>query len=94
VIDDGAWPSNRVDLGSGWTLLLFTDGIFEGRTGRGSERLGADGLMAMFARLMPKASKLGLVADQLVREVEAANGEALRDDVALFLLSNAPHWSE
>jgi serine phosphatase RsbU (regulator of sigma subunit) len=94
VVSDGSWKSNHVDLGSGWTLLLFTDGIIEGRTGRGRERLGADGLMAMFARLMPDASKLGLVADQLVREVEAANGEALRDDVALFLLSNAQHWSE
>jgi hypothetical protein len=26
--------------------------------------------------------------------VEAANGEPLRDDVALFLLSNAQRWSE
>jgi serine phosphatase RsbU (regulator of sigma subunit) len=94
VVADGSWKSNHVDLGSGWTLVLFTDGIIEGRTGQGSERLGAEGLMAMFARLMPGASKLGLVADQLVHEVEAANGEPLHDDVALFLLSNAQHWSE
>jgi serine phosphatase RsbU (regulator of sigma subunit) len=94
VVADGSWKSNHVDLGSGWTLVLFTDGIIEGRTGQGSERLGAEGLMAMFVRLMPGASKLGLVADQLVHEVEAANGEPLHDDVALFLLSNAQHWSE
>jgi serine phosphatase RsbU (regulator of sigma subunit) len=94
VIGDGSWESNHLDLGSGWTLVLFTDGIIEGRTGRGDERLGPDGLTSMFARLMGDASKLGLVAEQLVREVEAANGEALSDDVALFLLSNAQHWSE
>ena len=93
VVDGGRVSSNDVDLEPRWTLLLFTDGIVEARTGRGSERLGATGLTDKLARLMPEASKLEAMADQLVREVKAANGEPLCDHVALFL-SNAQHWSE
>ena len=94
VIANGSWDSNAVDLGSEWTLVLFTDGITEACTGQGRQRLGADGLTALLLRLVPEASKLALVADRLVREVEAINGEPLRDDVALFLLSNDQHWSQ
>src|SRR5215468_12778397 len=38
------WPVSEVDLGESWTLLLYTDGLIEGRVGTGPERLGSDGL--------------------------------------------------
>jgi serine phosphatase RsbU (regulator of sigma subunit) len=94
VVENGSWESHEIELGSAWTLLLFTDGIIEGRTGPGRERLGDDGLTELLVRLVPDASKLGLVAERLVHEVEGANGEPLGDDIALFLLSNDEHWSE
>src|SRR5262249_30201567 len=34
------WPVSEVDLGDSWTLLLYTDGLIEGRVGTGPERLG------------------------------------------------------
>ncbi len=94
VVDNGSWGSDEIELGSAWTLLLYTDGIIEGCTGPGRDRLGADGLTDLLVRLVPDTSKLGSVADRLVTEVEGANGEPLGDDVALFLLSNDEHWSE
>ncbi len=41
---DGSWPVETVELGRAWTILLYTDGIVEGRIGEGSERLGEEGL--------------------------------------------------
>jgi serine phosphatase RsbU (regulator of sigma subunit) len=45
------WPVNRLQLPEDHGLLLLTDGLFEGHSGRGEERLGEDGLLAL-ARTM------------------------------------------
>ena len=42
VIDDARWEPMRVELPPGWALLLYTDGLVEGR--RGDGRLGEEGL--------------------------------------------------
>src|SRR6202046_3806085 len=39
------WPGPHVRLEGSWSILLYTDGLIEGRIGRGSERLGSEGLM-------------------------------------------------
>ncbi|TLH68419.1 fused response regulator/phosphatase [Mycolicibacterium cosmeticum] len=41
------WPVNRLQLPKNHGLLLLTDGLFEGHSGRGEERLGEDGLLAL-----------------------------------------------
>lgn len=41
------WPTNVLELPEGHGLLLLTDGVFEGHTGRGNERLGEDGLLEL-----------------------------------------------
>ncbi len=41
------WPVNQLQLPEGHGLLLLTDGLFEGHSGRGDERLGEDGLLEM-----------------------------------------------
>jgi len=41
------WPQHEIELPAGHGLLLLTDGLFEGYSGRGSERLGEDGLLAL-----------------------------------------------
>jgi serine phosphatase RsbU (regulator of sigma subunit) len=85
-------PSEReahhLDLGSSrWSLLMYTDGLIEGRTGPGAERLGLDGLCAMLsapeARGMPPAD----LPAWLVGRAEEANGGPLSDDVAMLLLT-------
>jgi serine phosphatase RsbU (regulator of sigma subunit) len=41
------WPQHELDLPVGHGLLLLTDGLFEGYSGTGNERLGEDGLLAL-----------------------------------------------
>lgn len=41
------WPQSELELPVGQGLLLLTDGLFEGYSGTGNERLGEDGLLAL-----------------------------------------------
>ncbi|OBA83188.1 fused response regulator/phosphatase [Mycobacterium sp. 1164966.3] len=41
------WPQHELVLPAGHGLVLLTDGLFEGYSGRGTERLGEDGLLAL-----------------------------------------------
>jgi serine phosphatase RsbU (regulator of sigma subunit) len=41
------WPSHGLELPAGDGLLLLTDGLFEGYSGQGNQRLGEDGLLAL-----------------------------------------------
>ena len=34
------WPSSEVALGDGWSLLMYTDGLVEGRIGEGPGAAG------------------------------------------------------
>lgn len=43
----GDWPSEELELPAGHALLLLTDGLFEGYSGEGMQRLGEDGLLAL-----------------------------------------------
>src|SRR3954453_15036289 len=47
VVDDVRWTAREYALPEHWSLLLYTDGLIEGRTGVGTARLGAEGLIAM-----------------------------------------------
>lgn len=41
------WPLTELELPSGHGLLLLTDGLFEGHSGEGNERLGEEGLLGL-----------------------------------------------
>jgi serine phosphatase RsbU (regulator of sigma subunit) len=84
------WLVQRVQLPHDWAILLYTDGIVEGRIGAGSDRLGEAGLHRLIAdwtgaqpdwRERPD----GLL-DELIAVAERLNGGALSDDVAMLLL--------
>ena len=66
--------------------MLYTDGLIEGRTGEGRERLGQDGMVDMVRRQLAQ----GLRGEELLRaavnEVRDLNGGELTDDVAVLLL--------
>jgi serine phosphatase RsbU (regulator of sigma subunit) len=63
------WPVNELELPHGHGLLLLTDGLFEGHSGRGNERLGEDGLLEL-ARSLAALPGPAFV-DTLIGEVEA-----------------------
>jgi serine phosphatase RsbU (regulator of sigma subunit) len=81
------WPEDCLELPAGGALVLFTDGLFEGRLARaGSARLGEDGLIAL-ARGSAHLPGLTFV-DAMIADVEAAiaAGGGLADDVAVVHL--------
>ncbi|MCF3180851.1 fused response regulator/phosphatase [Streptomyces polychromogenes] len=83
------WPRRQVDLGGTWSLMLYTDGLIEGRIGEGRERLGQDGMVDMINRhLQDGLSGEGLL-EASVTEARRLNGGELTDDVALVLLSRS-----
>ncbi|MEV6212082.1 SpoIIE family protein phosphatase [Kitasatospora sp. NPDC051914] len=90
--DDGlaAWPAQELELHPGWSLLLYTDGLVEGRVGAGSRRLGQDGLIELIADHQAAGQSRGRLVDSALAEVEELNGGALTDDVAVLLLERNP----
>ncbi|MFE9098795.1 PP2C family protein-serine/threonine phosphatase [Streptomyces sp. NPDC007264] len=90
LLTHARWPRTQVELGPSWSLMLYTDGLIEGRVGQGRERLGQDGLVALVRRRLAE----GLNGEELLRttvgEVRDLNGGELTDDVAVVLLDRAP----
>jgi serine phosphatase RsbU (regulator of sigma subunit) len=91
VFDQSSWPGQDVELGDAWSLLLYTDGLIEGRVGPGHERLGEQGLVALVEQQIASTSDWredgqGLLA-RVIAEVEQLNGEPVTDDIAVLLLS-------
>jgi serine phosphatase RsbU (regulator of sigma subunit) len=91
VFDDTSWPARALALPARWGLLLFTDGLIEGRAAVGrTERLGMEGLSTLLAEVRPAGSwaenPSSLVA-ALIEQVLDRNGEAPLDDIAAILLT-------
>jgi serine phosphatase RsbU (regulator of sigma subunit) len=91
-LGDGHWQPTRLDLPTGWALLLHTDGITEGRIGEGSERLGTARLQALISEYIDAHPDWREHPDDLLTELiqraEVLNGGALADDVAMVLLGS------
>ncbi|MGF1430958.1 PP2C family protein-serine/threonine phosphatase [Kitasatospora sp. LaBMicrA B282] len=83
---EAAWPPLHLELQPGWSLLLYTDGLIEGRVGAGSRRLGQDGLINLIGDHQASGLTRGRLVDGALAEVEDLNGGALTDDVAVLLL--------
>ncbi|MFF5183694.1 PP2C family protein-serine/threonine phosphatase [Streptomyces sp. NPDC000345] len=90
LLPGARWPRMQVELGAEWSLMLYTDGLIEGRIGEGRERLGQDGMVEMIRRQLAE----GLSGEELLRaavsEVRELNGGELTDDVAVVLLDRVP----
>jgi len=84
--EDG-WHLETFVLPEAWSLLLYTDGLFEGSyRPNARERFGLDRLVERFARAAPGPLTPALL-DEVLAELEQANGRQLPDDVAILLLS-------
>ncbi len=92
VFAEAKWPPNYVELPDEWTLVVFTDGVIEGRDGQSGGRFEAAGIARVAAESIMEAGGLGELADTIIAAAERANGEPLRDDVALVLLSTSARW--
>ncbi|HLH15000.1 MAG TPA: SpoIIE family protein phosphatase, partial [Solirubrobacteraceae bacterium] len=89
---EGRWSAADTRLPAGWSVLIYSDGLIEGRVGAGSERLGEAALHSMVEDYL--AANPGWredpesLLDWLIARVEALNGDALSDDVALLLVGS------
>ena len=90
LLPGASWPRQEVELGPAWSLMLYTDGLIEGRVGDGTQRLGQDGMVDMVRRKIAS----GLRGDELLgaalNEARDLNGGDLTDDVAVLLLDREP----
>jgi serine phosphatase RsbU (regulator of sigma subunit) len=84
------WPAAEVHLGERWSLLLFTDGLVEGRVGASPERLGVERLMELITAHLRAGNPLHSLVEHTISEVESRNGGPLTDDLAVLLLSREP----
>jgi serine phosphatase RsbU (regulator of sigma subunit) len=96
------WPGTPVRLDGSWSILLYTDGLIEGRIGKGSERLGSEGLMELIKdalRAVPEGNGEsgtggtpadGGLLDRVIEQVRDLNGGDLDDDLAILALGYSP----
>ncbi|MFI6783728.1 PP2C family protein-serine/threonine phosphatase [Micromonospora sp. NPDC050276] len=70
-----------------WSLLMYTDGLIEGRVGAGDERLDVPGLSGLLDEPDNRSVSLPELPAWLVGRAERLNGGALADDVAMLLVS-------
>src|SRR5262252_1112969 len=89
------WPVSEVALGDSWTLLMYTDGLIEGRVSAGPERLGSDGLTEIIEKYLDAMRSAGeqerkprdeRLLNALVDRVRELNGGDLDDDLAVLAL--------
>ncbi len=89
-IGNAEWPVEEVELPRDWTILLYTDGIIEGRVGEGAKRLDESGLHRLLAERIALTPDWRRRPDELlgdlIEDAELLNGGALTDDVAMLLL--------
>jgi serine phosphatase RsbU (regulator of sigma subunit) len=70
-----------------WSLMLYTDGLIEGRAAEGDGRLDAAGLRALITSAEARGLDTADLPGWLVARAEEANGGPLADDVAMLVLS-------
>ena len=89
-LHDGDWPADKVELPAGAGLVLLTDGVFEGHSGRGRERLGEEGLLELARSLahLPAATFVDALIDGAEAMAQAHGG--LSDDIAVVRVERMP----
>ncbi|GIF09410.1 PP2C family protein-serine/threonine phosphatase [Actinoplanes siamensis] len=81
-------PATELEFtGDDWSLLMYTDGLIEGHTGAGGERLDVDGLCKLLDEPAARELPLTSLPAWLVSRADQDNGGPLTDDVAMLLIS-------
>jgi serine phosphatase RsbU (regulator of sigma subunit) len=89
------WPSAEVELGQNWSVLMYTDGLIEGKVGAGPDRLGSEGLIKLIekeraqgaAELVPDRQANEQLIDAVITRARELNGGDLEDDLAVLVVS-------
>lgn len=84
------WPVNELELPDGHGLLLLTDGLFEGHSGRGNERLGEDGLLELARSLaaLPGPAFVDTLISEVAGRARTHGGHT--DDIAVVRVERTP----
>ncbi|MFJ9212699.1 hypothetical protein CU044_0932 [Streptomyces sp. L-9-10] len=81
------WPRRQVELGGSWSLMMYTDGLIEGRIGPGAkQRLGQEGMVEVINRQLAEGLSGDDLLEAAVARARELNGGELTDDVAVLLL--------
>lgn len=88
IDEKASWEPLEVVLPDEWALLLYTDGLVEGRGPVPDEPLWPEGLLELLAA--ERGTDLARLPERLVERVQALNGGPLADDVAILLLCPEP----
>lgn len=82
-LKSGDWDFHKVDWPEGTGLVLLTDGLFEGHSGRGNERLGEEGLLELARShvALPGPEFVDVLIEEASRRAAAHGG--LTDDIAV-----------
>ncbi|MDF5759161.1 SpoIIE family protein phosphatase [Spongiactinospora sp. TRM90649] len=83
LLPTATFISTGVVLRPGDTLLLYTDGLTEARTGKGDERFGDAALLDLARRLAPATARETVAA---IVDLLHGFGDGLEDDAALLAL--------
>jgi PAS domain S-box-containing protein len=84
VSDLAVWTPTRIDLPRQFSLLLYTDGVIEGRARPGErDRFGEERLRDVVASSTARGREL---LQQIIATASEAHGGPLPDDAALLLL--------
>jgi hypothetical protein len=83
------WPVESFALPDGVGLILLTDGLFEGHSGSGNDRLGEDGLLEIARGV--SALEAGDFVEALIGGAErrASQHGGLTDDVAVVRIARS-----
>jgi serine phosphatase RsbU (regulator of sigma subunit) len=88
VFEHAQRPTSHVPLpGRAWSLLLYTDGLIDGRSGVGDGRLDVNGLRALITSRAALRVPREDLARWLIARAEEANGGPLADDVAMLIVT-------
>lgn len=85
MLPDVTWGSRVIELGTAWRVMLFSDGLVEGRIGEGSERLGVERLLQIAAEF-PSYDDSAALVDHLIARARELHGGELTDDVAVLVV--------
>jgi serine phosphatase RsbU (regulator of sigma subunit) len=91
ALSDPEWASRRVSLPEHWKLMLFTDGLIEGRVGGSAgDRLGVEGLLELLKAAIERDPRVSAaeLTDNVMARTRALHGGELPDDVAVVVVEH------
>ncbi|MEJ2870107.1 fused response regulator/phosphatase [Actinomycetospora sp. OC33-EN08] len=94
VVPDDRWEDLEIPLPEGWAMLLYTDGLVEGRpvpsaVSEGDDVLGTEGLLAVLEQCLGEEADDGFSAERMLDRVMTRVQERTverTDDVAAVLV--------